>query len=167
MANKIFYFILLAATSFSVQASQKIEVKLSVTCSKPTSLLLSIKNITSTPIPIPEAALPWNNSKSIYIEAFKISNGKSLKLVKVAPIADYLRTITLAPQKRLGGEIYLNRIFANFDRENESADILIFYRIKESKWLSETNFNDLSGTIMIPKKGFFSHPCPIAINPTV
>ncbi|WP_372393154.1 hypothetical protein ACCQ05_05420 [Xanthomonas sp. NCPPB 3582] len=167
MANKMLYFILLAATSFSALATQKIEVKLSVACNRPTSLLLSIKNITSTPIPIPEVALPWNNSKSIYIEAFKVFNGKSDKLVRVAPIADYLRTITLAPQQKLHGEIHLNQIFVNFDRENEAADVLIFYRIKDSKWLGDTKFNDLSGTIMIPKKGFFSHSCPVAINPTV
>lgn len=148
-------------------ASQVVRLDVVVSCRKPTSLLLSATNTAAKRVEVSERALPWNYSKTLYIEAFKIDGGKSFRLTRVSPIADQFGTVSIAPQQVLKGEISLRNIFAGFDDANRSADILVFYSVKNSKALSGIKFYGRPGVVVIPKKGFLTDTCPTMVTPSI
>lgn len=163
MGSRIFLFAMLSVAPFPTWGGQQMEVGVRVTCEKPTSLLLTARNGGTAPVQVPEAALPWNYSKVLDVEAFKVVDGKAERLVRVAPVADYLRTLQVAPRQALSGEINLNTLFAGFEDANKAADILIFYKVRD--WGASIGFHGRSGAVLIPKKGLLTHACPAVMNP--
>lgn len=146
-------------------AVQTIKIGVGVSCDKPTSLQLSVKNISPGRAEFAETLLPWNHSKVLRMEAFQVSNGKSKRLAGIAPVADYLRKVSLAPQQALKGELLLSRSFAGFDDANESGDILVFYRVNAGRLSEQVSFSGNSGVVLIPKNGLFTRGCPALVNP--
>jgi len=149
-----------------VFAMQPVTVEVGVSCEKPTTLRVSVKNSSPARIQFDQFLLPWNHSKVLRAEAFQVVSGKSKRLPGIAPIADYLGKVSLAPKQVVKGEILLNRSFAGFDDANKSGDILIFYRVNDNKLSSDVKFNGNAGVILIPKKGMFSQGCPALVRPS-
>lgn len=159
----------LVALAFIAQpawAAQTVTVTVGVDCEKPTTLMVAIKNASPDRVVIGESLLPWNHSKALRMEAFQIVDGKSKRLQSVAPVADYLREISLAPKQSAKGEIALNRAFADFDNANKAGDILIFYRANDRRLSDAVRFNGTAGVVLIPQKGFFSQGCPALMHPS-
>jgi hypothetical protein len=158
---------LLMTMSFHVSADNALKVDIRVVCEKPSALLVSLENESSSPVKIEESLLPWNHFKVIRMEAHQIIKGKSKRLTGVSPVADYVRTLIIAPGQKMTGEIYLNRSFAYFDQANSSSDIFVFYRINEAMRTGTLSFSGGSGVVVVRKKGLFSEECPIQVQPSI
>lgn len=166
--QKINAFIAITASAcfmLPAVAGDVLKVDARVTCDKPAVLSVSLENESSSSVEIDESLLPWNHFNVIRLEAYQVFDGKSRRLVGVSPIADYLRKIRIAPGKKLTGEIYFNRSFAAFDESNSAGDILVFYRINSTVRTGTFPFFGSSGTVLVPKKNFFSQGCPVLVKP--
>ncbi len=166
--QKINIFIALMASMLFIlpaTAENALKIDARVNCEKPTALSVSLENKSSFSVDIDESLLPWNHFNVIRLEAYQILDGKSKRLVGVSPIADYLRKIRIDPGKKLTGEIYFNRSFAAFEESNSAGEILVFYRINTAIRTGSIPFYGSSGTILIPKKNFFSQGCPVLVKP--
>jgi hypothetical protein len=156
----------LASIAQPAFATQALMVNVSVSCEQPTTLQVTVRNDSPTRAKFDEFLLPWNYSKVLRTEAYQVVDGKSKRLPGIAPIADYLRKVSLAPKQLAKGKILLSRSFAGFDDANKSGDILIFYRVNDNKLSSDVRFDGDTGVILIPKKGLFSQGCPTLIRPS-
>lgn len=146
-------------------AQDVLQIDARVLCKKPTAISVSLENRSSSVVEIDESLLPWNHFNVIRLEAYHVVDGKSKRLVEVAPIADFLRKISIRPGIKVNGEILLNRSFAEFEDLNSTGDILVFYRINAAVRTGSIPFSGASGTILIPRQSFFSQGCPVLITP--
>lgn len=146
-------------------AMAELKVAVDVTCGKPLKLKVSVRNNSGSRVDIQESLLPWNHFNAVRMEAYRIADGTSKRLVGVSPIADYLGLASVNPGQTVSGEIVLNRSFAHFDEENADGDILLFYRVNNRFRAGSVSFSGPGGAVLIPRRNFFLQKCPVLVKP--
>lgn len=145
--------------------AEPLVVDVSVSCEKPTVLVVALLNAGDRTVQLHESWLPWNFSKVLDLEGFKVSEGRSERLRGIAPVSDYLRVVTLEPGKTLHGNLDLASVIGQFERANKSSSIIVSYSIRNLTGQSEVTFDGRSGIILIPQRGYLSQGCPALLHP--
>ena len=116
---------------------------------KPLALRITLRSGSKTAARIYRSSLPWGNRYSM---VFAGVTPRGEPLTQDLPIDDPGPTqVTVEPKSSLSGDIDLQRVFTDLDKELKKSEVIVFWAYKAPDGLGIPRWS--GGWVLIPQRG--------------
>ena len=137
---------------------------LDIACERPFEIGVTLTNTHEEPLTIGEGSLPWSTSSStLDLRGYALAGMDVAEFDRVAPIADYFATVTIAPRASLRGTIDLAMTMPELVARADDADVAIRIAVRRLP-VGEDATTWQEWMLFIPERGLLTSDCPTLIR---